>query len=103
MTRWNSAMGSKFRHHRLIGVKEDPHRKRLLAMYDLDDDVHVGLYDGVDTWIALRANMVGFTRPTDEQIRHHEQGRNISHGTAQNAAAQDGLRRRARIRRRFID
>lgn len=57
MSRFNVLMQSKFMGCMVIGLGRDEGRKRHVVLYALpDDEVHVGIHDGIDSWIGNAAS-----------------------------------------------
>ena len=74
MSRFNVLMQTHFRGCMCIGVGFDSHRSRHVQLYALpDNEVHVGVYDGIDCWIASAATNP-FGLDADKRLREIAQG-----------------------------
>ena len=57
---------SKGRGYTLLAVKRDVARERDVKIYYIDEDTHVGINDGVDSWIASIGSSLFFDFAKDE-------------------------------------
>ncbi len=52
MTDYNRLFDKKFKGCPLLAVMDDEARGRNVKIFYIDDPLHVGVFDGVDTWVS---------------------------------------------------
>ena len=58
MSDFKHLIRTKFAGKRMIAEVPDTGRNRTIQVFDIDSDINVGMFDGVDSWIATAATAV---------------------------------------------